>query len=92
VPIGQLELRGVYGHADAKGHTLAGVDVDANDADLYSVEGVYNLSKRTALYATAAQIKNKGLASFSILPGTVADAGLVGGKSTGYNIGIRHSF
>jgi len=91
VPIGQLELRGVYGHENAKGHTLAGVDTDANDADLWSIEGVYNLSKRTAMYASAAQIKNKGAAAFTVLPGTAA-IGLAGDKSTGFNLGLRHSF
>jgi predicted porin len=92
VPLGQGELRGVYGHADASGTTSTGRNTNADDANLYSVEYVYNLSKRTALYTTAAWIKNKGLAGFSVLPGTAADATLAGGKSTGYNLGVRHSF
>jgi predicted porin len=91
VPLGQGEFRAVYGHADASGKTAAGVDTNPNDANLYSVEYVYNLSKRTALYTTAAQIKNKGAAAFSVLPGT-ASANLAGGNSTGYNLGVRHSF
>ena len=45
-----------------------------------------------ALYTTAARISNKGAAAFSVLPGTAADATLAGGKSTGYNFGLRHSF
>jgi predicted porin len=105
VPIGQLELRAVYGHEAAKGSPLVAVpcqpiagvtcpnlSTDGNDADLYSIEGVYNLSKRTAIYATAAQIKNKNKAAFNVLPGTVVDSALIGGKSTGYNLGLRHSF
>ena len=87
VPLGQGELRGVYAHADASGG-----GTDANDANLYSIEYVYNLSKRTAIYCTAAQIKNKGAAAFSVLPGTAVASDLAGGKSTGLNLGIRHSF
>ncbi len=91
VPLGQGEFRAVYAHENASGTTGAGVNTNANDANLYSVEYVYNLSKRTALYTTAARIKNKGAAAFSVLPGT-ASANLAGGKSTGYNLGLRHSF
>jgi predicted porin len=90
VPIGQLELRGVYGHANNSGTTQSGVSTDANDANLYSVEAVYNLSKRTAMYATFAEIKNKGAAGFTVIPGAAGSA--VGTNSTGYNLGIRHSF
>ena len=80
VPLGQLELRASYAHADASGNTnrssclrgcVSCTSTDANDADMYSIEGVYNLSKRTAIYATAAQIKNKGKAAFTVLGGTV---------------------
>jgi predicted porin len=58
---------------------------------LYSVEGVYNLSKRTAMYASAARISNKGGAAFTVLAGT-ASSGLAGHNSTGFNLGLRHSF
>jgi predicted porin len=101
VPIGQLELRAVYAHNSASGNQLvctnpptAACSTDGNSADLYSIEGVYNLSKRTAIYATAAQIKNKGHAAFNVLGGTVTDSTFAAGgeKSTGYNIGLRHSF
>jgi predicted porin len=91
VPLGQGELRGVYGHLDQKG-VQGLVNMNANDANLYSVEYVYNLSKRTALYTTFGQIKNKGAAAFSVLGGTPTDASLAGNKSTGYNLGVRHSF
>ena len=86
VPLGQGEFRAAYAHADASGG-----GTDANDAKMYSIEYVYNLSKRTALYTTASQIKNQGAAAFSVMGGTTA-VGLAGGKSTGYNVGVRHSF
>ena len=92
VPMGQGELRAVYAHENASGTTASGVDTNPNDANLYSVEYVYNLSKRTALYTTASRISNKGNAAFSILPGTPSDPSLAGGKSTGFNVGLRHSF
>jgi predicted porin len=103
VPLGNGEFRAVYGHVDQKGtqpfcgaalcvNPVPNVSIDANDADLWSLEYVYNLSKRTALYTTYGEIKNKGKATFQVLPGTATDAQLAGGKSTGYNIGLRHSF
>ena len=49
---------------------------------------VHNLSKRTALYATVARVKNKGGASQS-LGGSVTG---VNASSTGYDFGVRHSF
>ena len=55
-----------------------------------SVEYIYNLSKRTALYTTYAKITNKGNAAFSILPGSLGSA--KGAESSGYNFGVRHSF
>ena len=49
---------------------------------------VYNLSKRTALYATAARINNSGGAAYALNGATTAkDA-----SATGYDMGIRHSF
>ncbi|MNT82800.1 Outer membrane porin protein 32 precursor [compost metagenome] len=49
---------------------------------------VHNLSKRTALYTTVARVGNKNGAA-SALNGSVTAAGR---NSTGYDIGIRHSF
>jgi len=91
VPLGQGEFRAVYAHTDQKG-VQGLVNLNPNDASLWSLEYVYNVSKRTALYTTFGQIDNKGTATFSVLPGTAVDAQLAGGKSTGYNIGVRHSF
>lgn len=50
----------------------------------------YNLSKRTALYAAYAQVRNAGGASAAV----VAGAGAPGAdrKSSGMDLGIRHSF
>ena len=51
---------------------------------------MYNASKRTALYATYAYIKNEGGAKYVVDSNPALLLG--GGKSTGYEAGIRHSF
>lgn len=56
----------------------------------FAVGYIYDLSKRTALYATVASQKNKNGAAFALSgPATTAAAN---GRSTGYNIGISHTF
>lgn len=49
---------------------------------------VHNLSKRTALYATVARVSNSGGASVALNGSTTA----ANGSSTGYDLGIRHTF
>lgn len=79
--VGPGELRAMYGRLKARGA--------ANDATHIAFGYVYDLSKRTSLYATYATVDNKGT-------GTAFDVGLAvtnaGGKSTGYELGIKHSF
>jgi len=56
---------------------------------------VHNLSKRTALYATVARVKNSNtnaLVPQAVVGGPAIGAGVANGRSTGYDIGIRHSF
>jgi predicted porin len=52
---------------------------------------VHNLSKRTALYVTAARVNNSNGSNFSVFPGVVGNPS-VNAHSTGYDLGIRHSF
>jgi len=105
VPLGQGEFKAGYGDVDAKGtQNFAGVPVnyDHADATLWSLQYIYNLSKRTALYGGYASLDNKSCgtpaagatnlcSARSILPGTIAQ-NLTGNKSDGFNIGVRHSF
>jgi predicted porin len=49
---------------------------------------VHNLSKRTAVYATVARVKNSG-GGTQALNGATTSAN---GSSTGYDLGVRHSF
>jgi len=89
VPIGVGLIKASYTHANASGTNAAGVNVDANDADQAAVGYVYNLSKRTAIYGTAAYVKNKGNATFAVASSPTIVAGA---KSTGVELGLRHSF
>ena len=94
VPVGASTFRANYVRVDAKGVALNANNVttrniDADDANQFSIGYQYDLSKRTALYTTYAQIKNKGAANFTVATPPVAVAGQ---KSQGFEAGIRHSF
>jgi predicted porin len=88
-PIGVGQVKAAYTHANASGTTAANVNVDSNDADQFALGYVYNLSKRTAVYGTAAYVKNKGNATFAVASNPTLAAGE---KSTGAEVGVRHSF
>jgi predicted porin len=66
------------------------VAIDGNDSSLVGLGYVYNLSKRTALYGTAAHVSNDGAARVALAEGTPAMA--AGGSSRGVEVGIRHRF
>lgn len=86
---GLHEVKASWTQANLSGQVGTTV-IDANDATQWGLGYVYNLSKRTALYASMAQIQNDGAARFVIsdgAPGIVA-----GGNSRGYEAGVRHRF
>jgi predicted porin len=64
----------------------------ANKAAQLVVRGTYNLSKRTALYASAARLDNDGTAAFSVSGGQAGSNPLPGAAQTGLAVGLRHSF
>ena len=86
VPMGQGEI-----HA---GFSQGKLDTSpALKAQQLAVGYVYNLSKRTAMYGTVAQISNKNGATASIAGGTSQTAApTAGGKSKGFEVGVRHFF
>ncbi|MEP6876337.1 MAG: porin [Burkholderiales bacterium] len=92
VPIGQSEIHAGY---ELSKRDNAGVNTKV---DQIAVGYVYNLSKRTALYATASRLNNKNGTANSVAGGTSITAAPVpsvaGGsaKSTGAEFGIRHFF
>ena len=83
VPLGQGEFRAAYSSGNAKGGAI-----DANDAKLIGLEYIYNLSKRTALYTQYGRLENKGTSAISLIGAGSA----LGTTSTGYGVGVRHSF
>ena len=77
----KTELRAAYTTLTAKGV--------ANDATHLALGVVHTMSKRTALYATWARIDNEGTGvrfGVGLAPKTA------GGASSGFDLGIRHSF
>ena len=90
VPLGQGEFKASYGSVDGKGSTTA-FNNNANDATLWALQYIYNLSKRTALYGGYGSLDNDPGSARSVLPGTAA-LNLAGNKSDGFNVGVRHSF
>ncbi|MGO4395683.1 porin [Variovorax sp. M-6] len=102
VPVGPGVIRVSYSAVEYKNtgtyiNQLFGFRPDPK-ADKFALGYVHNLSKRTALYATVARISNKNGADLTVggpsfytttnaLTGTLTPK-----SSTGYDLGIRHSF
>jgi predicted porin len=84
-PFGQSEVR--VGYQDDKMDPDVGASSTVtNIAATYQ----YNLSKRTAVYGTAAYLKNKDLTTVSLPGGLLTPT--AGGKSKGIELGVRHFF
>src|SRR5205085_394795 len=81
VPVGPGVIRAAYGRVKATGV--------ANDATQLTLGYVHNLSKRTALYANASVIDNKGTGTTFNVGAPVTTPG---GTSRGIEAGIMHSF
>ncbi len=86
-PLGQGQLWGSYSEAKTTGEVGFAT---IGTPKLFALGYIYNLSKRTALYTTFAQLKNDGTTRFALGGAPAATAN--GQKSTGYDVGIRHSF
>lgn len=69
---------------------LTGAGVTASDARQLGVGYVHQLSKRTALYTTYSHITNKGGASY--VTADTSPEGAPGTASSGFQVGISHSF
>jgi predicted porin len=81
VPVGAGEIRAAVSRYK--------VDAAGNPQSTKLALGyVHNLSKRTALYTTVARVKNKGGAAQALNGSTTA----ANSSSTGFDLGIRHSF
>jgi predicted porin len=87
VPVGPGTVRVSYINANAKG-----AGTDSNDANQIALGYLYDLSKRTALYATVARINNKGNANFVVDGNPALPSPNPAKDSTGYEVGMRHRF
>lgn len=88
VPIGVAEIHASYNRMDAG---------NGNGASMGALGGVYNLSKRTAVYATYSQLDNRGAFKQSVdfsYPAATSGGTPVtpGGRSRAIEAGIRHFF
>lgn len=82
VPLGSTDLRLGYTDARVKG---------GDGASQIMLGVIHNLSKRTAIYADASQVDNKGVGkTFGVSDGIKPVT--AGGKSTGIEAGVRHTF
>jgi len=87
VPIGVGQIRLAY--STYKLDLGPGADPQA---DKVAIGYVHHLSKRTAVYATYARLKNKNGANSTLngsTPGSIANVNFT---SSGYDIGVRHVF
>ncbi|MDA7417341.1 porin [Xenophilus arseniciresistens] len=87
VPVGAGEIRASVARYDTRGNN--------SNADWNKVALGYghNLSRRTQLYATVARVNNAEGALKAIgVQGLAAPTNVPGGKSTGYEVGMRHFF
>lgn len=64
----------------------------ANQATLFALRATYNLSKRTAVYATAGHISNDGSLALSVSNAAAGGAPAAGGSQSGVALGVRHAF
>jgi predicted porin len=87
--VGAGEIKLSYNRVDMSGRSGT-TSIDANDATQIGLGYVHSLSRRSALYAHAARIGNKGAAAYAVPGGPAAPVG--GGSSTGFEFGVRHTF
>lgn len=91
IPAGSGTVKVGYTRADRSGGPAGSGFANADDSTRLGVGYVYDLSKRTAVYTTYGLVSNKGAARSSVL--YAPPAGMLGGqKSSGLELGVRHSF
>jgi predicted porin len=98
VPVGPGLIRVAYSAVkyDFNLPTTPFFTTDDPKANKFAIGYVHNLSKRTALYATVARIRNKNGAGLSLggpsFVTSFSGAAYAPKTSTGYDFGIRHAF
>ena len=94
IAVGQAgRLRLSYARLDDRSSSALtntnGSQRNSNDASLWGIGYVHNLSKRTSLYGTYAHIANRGQAAYLVTGGVTPGPGR---PSSGLELGMRHSF
>lgn len=90
-PVGAGTVKVGYTRADRSGGAAGSGFADTDDSTRLGIGYVHDLSKRTAVYSTYGWVTNKGSARSSVLY-TPPAAMLGGEKSSGLELGVRHSF
>jgi predicted porin len=84
-PLGAGELRVAYSNYNRAN--------SGNDWNKFAIGYGHNLSKRTQVYTTYARVSNKGTNTAAVTNNGLAGiASTPGGGSTGFELGVRHSF
>jgi predicted porin len=88
IPVGAGNIRASYINSRVSGIVGLGTSTQ------WALGYVHNLSRRTALYVTYATINNSGNATNGATHNNGVNANTTGGgrRSSGYDIGLRHSF
>lgn len=89
VPVGPGTIRASYAQVRYDYDHTTTPDPKASQLAL---SYVHNLSKRTALYASAARIQNRNGAALSVGSPSFPGGGFTPRTSTGYDLGLRHAF
>ena len=87
VPVGAGEIRASYSQYRID-LAVPGTLIDEPRVRKIALGYVHNLSKRTAVYATYARVRNSGGASAALGGSTTG----VNESSSGFDVGVRHSF
>jgi predicted porin len=90
VPVGVGEIRAA--HSRYRTDQVVRGSLDHPETKKYVIGYGHNLSKRTQLYATFARITSSGFAPGTASPALNGATGTGGAGSSGYDIGVRHSF
>jgi len=89
VPVGAGEVRLSYSTYETR---LIAPGLSNPESRKVALGYVHNLSKRTAVYATVARVRNDGFGGLTFSQGLNGAQSLGNHSSTGYDLGIRHSF
>lgn len=85
----RLSVAKLDDQSDAQLLNTNGSQRSGNDATQIALGYVHNMSKRTSLYGTYAKMSNQGSATYTLSGANTPSAG---GKASGLELGIKHSF